>query len=150
MLDITKIKWQQKINNIPLVVSDWIFDKKSLTQKLKDKYDNFKVELLQEKLITPNKNEEYIVGKNNIFVREVFLCGNDKHLVFARSLIPTNAYNFLNLKEKPLGEILLQNKAIRKNIEVAKNDNIWGRRSIFIVDKHAILVAEFFMPILYA
>ena len=156
MVNISNLNWQNlySYKNIPKKVLFWIEDSKSLTQKLKNKYSDFYLEITLQgdseiyshEISKLEKNRQYIV-------REVILYGNKIPVVFARSIIPKTIHNSLKLEvgDKPLGEILFNDSKIKRSpIEVTFYEEIWGRRSVFIMNNERILVSEFFFEELYA
>jgi len=53
------------------------------------------------------------------------------------------------LNERPLGEFLFRDPyLLRSQLEIVREGEIWGRRSLFISHHHPLLVAEFFLPAL--
>ena len=141
-------------HDIPDYVLHWIIDSNSLTNKLKQKYNNFTVTVLSQLKQTPHKNEISALGINKpAIVRTVKLSGNNKAIVFARSIIPISADTkyLLKIGSQPLGEILFNDPNItRDKLQVTKTDNVWGRRSIFLIGSSKLLVSEFFLKNLYA
>ncbi len=129
----------------------YLLDNSSLTAKLKQKYPDFRVKLLSEKKANINANENDIFTELNtdFYIREVLLFGNNKPVVFARSVIPDNkeVANILGLGNKPLGEVLFNNDKIKRGlIQYTKtNNNIWAKRSVFYLQNSKILVCEFFL-----
>lgn len=110
-----------------------------------------------------------------VLVREVLLFCDHKAQVFARSLLPLSSLTgaeqaLANLGTKPLGEVLFNNPLLqRQTIEVAEFDsasavmkmvkklaladnfplvgkNLWGRRSLFVLEGKPLMVAEVFLP----
>ena len=102
-----------------------------------------------------------------VLVREVILYGGDAPWVYARSIIPLSTLTgrlrkLRNLDNRPLGALLFSERTMtRSPMEVAclTNDNsqlpkelrifdspMWGRRSIFWLDKKPLLVSEIFLP----
>jgi chorismate--pyruvate lyase len=105
-------------------------------------------------------------------VRDVELCCDDSPWVFARTLIPIStlkggAQRLAQLGEKPLGAVLFTDpRVIRGATQVArllpgqplyqaacnhlptKPDHLWGRRTLFYVEKRPLLVNEIFLPTL--
>jgi chorismate--pyruvate lyase len=103
-------------------------------------------------------------------VRDVELLCDHTPWVFARTLIPISslkgaARRLTQLGEKPLGAVLFSDpKVIRGATQVArllpgqplyetacrhlsdKPDHLWGRRTLFYVEKRPILVNEIFLP----
>ena len=156
MMDLSKLNWHDidYFQDIPEKVLFWIRDDQSLTQKLKKRYTDFRVEVRkQEESSIYNHEISQIGNEENFIVREVFLYGDNQPVVFARSVIPKNTKTDLIMKigNKPLGEILFTDPNIlRKPIEITFQNNIWGRRSVFVMNDSRILVSEFFLEKIYA
>jgi len=156
MMDLSKLNWYDinHFDNIPEKVIFWIRDDQSLTQKLKIRYKDFRVEVHRQEESEPYNNEIYMLGTEQEFIiREVNLYGNNKPVVFARSVIPKNTKtsSILKIGKKPLGEILFSDPEIlREPIKITLHkNNIWGRRSVFVVNNCRILVSEFFLKDLF-
>lgn len=110
-----------------------------------------------------------------VLVREVLLFCDDKPQVFARSLLPLSSLTgdeqaLANLGTQSLGQVLFNNPSLqRQTIEIAAFDshsavvkmaeqlalttdsktddgNLWGRRSIFVLEGKPLMVAEVFLP----
>ncbi|MEY3863537.1 MAG: hypothetical protein RL183_422, partial [Pseudomonadota bacterium] len=86
-------------------------------------------------------------------IREVYLCVNDVPVVFARSVLPTSSSTGVNrdvlqLGSKPLGEVLFKKgKAPILLREITEIPGLgWGRRSLYQLRGHPILISEFFLP----
>jgi len=156
MMDLSKLNWHDidYFNDIPEKALFWIKDNQSLTQKLKNRYPDFRVEVQQQEELDLYKHEINQLGKEeNFIVREVFLYGDNEPVVFARSVIPKNTKtdSIMEIGNKPLGEILFTNSNIsREPIEITFHNDIWGRRSVFIMNNSRILVSEFFLEKIYA
>ena len=155
-MDLSKLNWHEMnyFDTIPDKVIFWIRDNQSLTQKLRNKYKDFRVEVHKHE-----ESEIYIHEANKFseekefIVREVSLYGDNQPVVFARSVIPKNTKlsSIANIGNKPLGEVLYNDPNIsREQIEVTLHKNLWGRRSVFIINESQILVSEFFLEKLYA
>ena len=93
--------------------------------------------------------------------------------MYARSVIPLHTLNgphrrLRYLSNKPLGEYLFASPGLeRSRVEwsrlnpasrqyrravsdqAAVHDNIWGRRSLFLIDQYPLLVSEYFLPVLF-
>lgn len=133
-----------------------------------------RIEICQE-----NEAVDLIPSGEKILVREVLLFCDEKPQVFARSLLPlsslTGAEQVLsNLGTQSLGQVLFNNPSLeRQTIEVAEfgisspvgqlakqlclfskspnsSDNLWGRRSIFVLENKPLMVAEVFLPSAFA
>ena len=156
MMDLSKLNWHDigYFDEIPEKVLFWIRDDQSLTQKLKKRYSDFRVEVhKQEELEIYNHEINQLGNEEQFIVREVFLCGDNNPVVFARSVIPKNTKteSIMKIGNKPLGEILFTDPNIfREPIEITFHNDIWGRRSIFVMNNSRILVSEFFLDKIYA
>jgi len=156
MMDLSRLNWHDidYFDDIPKEVLFWIRDDQSLTQKLKKKYQDFRVEVhKQEELEIYNHEINLLGNEENFIVREVSLYGDNQPVVFARSVIPKNSKtdSIIKIGNKPLGEILFTDPSIlREPIEITFHNNIWGRRSVFVMNNSRILVSEFFLEKVYA
>jgi len=155
-MDLSRLNWHDidYFDDIPKEVLFWIRDDQSLTQKLKKKYQDFRVEVhKQEELEIYNHEINLLGNEENFIVREVSLYGDNLPVVFARSVIPKNSKtdSIIKIGNKPLGEILFTDPSIlREPIEITFHNNIWGRRSVFVMNNSRILVSEFFLEKVYA
>jgi len=156
MMDLSKLNWHDidYFHDIPDKVICWIRDDQSLTQKLKKRYPDFRVEVhKQEESAIYNHEINQMGNEENFIVREVSLYGDNQPVVFARSVIPKNTEtdSIMKIGNKPLGEILFTDPNIlREPIEITFQNNIWGRRSVFVMNNSRILVSEFFLEKIYA
>jgi len=157
MFDIEKLQWQvfNETKDIPEHILPWIINNKSLTAKLKNKYKDFYVNLIQQSQQKPKNCEIQLLKIKNqdTIIREVELMGNNSPVVFARSVIPKteDTKKLLKIGTRPLGEILFNdNKIQRGQLEISTNTNIFARRSIFTIGNTKILVMEIFLKKLYA
>jgi chorismate--pyruvate lyase len=151
-LETRALIWQSIVEiEVPENILSWLIDKNSLTQKLKNKYPKFNLEVLSVEDKKPANNELDVLKINNIpSIREVLLKDDETPIIFARSIIPytKDTVDLHGLKQRPLGEILFDDKNIsRYSLEVTKADNIWGRRHIFKLGETEILVSEFFLTL---
>jgi len=156
MMDLSRLKWHDidYFDDIPEKALFWIRDDQSLTQKLKNRYPDFRVEVDKQEQLEIYKHEINLLGNEGRFiVREVFLYGDNEPVVFARSVIPKNSTteSIMEIGNKPLGEILFTDPNIlREPIEITFQNDIWGRRSVFVMNNIRILVSEFFLEKIYA
>ena len=158
MFNPDKFQWRPfSVNeNIPEHVIVWLLDNQSLTAKLRNKYDDFCVNVLSQHENNPYQCELKLLNinkKNTIIVREVELIGNSQAVVFARSVIPKtpDTEDILTIGSKPLGEILFNDETIKRgHLEVGKYSNTWARRSTFTIENTKLLVSEIFLEHLYA
>ena len=157
MFNPDKFNWRvfNSKEKIPTSVCIWLLDSMSLTHKLKEKYEDFEVNVISQKQNNPYKCESELMGSTigqTIIVREVELLGNQEPVVNARSLIPLteDTRDILKIGTRPLGEILFDDPKIKRgHLEVGSYKNSWARRSTFAVGKTNLLVTEIFLESLY-
>ena len=153
-------KFQWRIFNpqegVPEHVCNWLLDGQSLTAKLRDKYIDFKVNVLFQEQDNPYDCELKLLeatSNQTFIVREVELIGSQIPVVIARSLIPLteDTSEILKIGAKPLGEILFNDPEIKRgHLEVGSFNKSWARRSTFKIGKTKLLVSEIFLESLYA
>ncbi len=108
--------------------------------------------------------------RSRALVREVHLLCNNEPWVFARTVIPPHTLKgkqrrLGKLGKKPLGAVLFADKSMhRTEMEIACiqpgqqlyqlathhlshcDQPIWGRRSVFFLNNHPLMVSEIFLP----
>lgn len=152
----------------------WLFDSSSLTERLVAACEgSFSVRLLSQGWAPAMINEARILKMRltrRVLVREVHLLCNDQPWVFARTVIPPHTLKgkqrrLAKLGKKPLGAVLFADKSMqRSEMEIAciqpgqqlyqlathhldrPEQPIWGRRSVFFLNKHPLIVSEIFLP----
>ncbi len=140
----------------PLVWQDWLSNTHSLTQLIAKKTQaTVTVEVLSDCRQSLLADEAALFGHSmrRCRIREVYLCVNDVPVVFARSVLPTSSSTGVNrdvlqLGSKPLGEVLFK-KGVAPIIlrEITEIPGLgWGRRSLYQLKGHPILISEFFLP----
>ena len=155
---------------------DWLLDRHSLTERLKSHCQHFRVEVLGQTIAPCSAREanEDIHAGEQVLIREVLLYCDDIPQVFARSLMPLTSLTgeqqqLAHLGTQSLGQVLFNHPdLIRKGIEIsafdqhssvgklsqyldlAVNDNLWGRRSVFVLEQKPVMVAEVFLPNAFA
>lgn len=166
-------KWcREKTSQLNLYLQDWLLDPSSLTARLKQHCQKFRVLVLGQSIENCSQEESNadIIAGEKVLVREVLLFCDDKPQVFARSLLPLrsltgNEEQLAQLGDQSLGQVLFNHPDLkRKGIEVASFDKhstvaelasyyelsvsepLWGRRSVFVVDEKPLMVAEIFLP----
>jgi len=156
MINTQDLIWENldQAQNVPDAVMQWLDDSRSLTAKLKKKFDDFAVKVILQTQLKPHQNESDVLGfEGDSIIREVELLGSGKTMVFARSVIPVtnDTEDLLSIGSKPLGEILFNDPAIiRGQLQITHTGNTWGRRSTFTIGTTNLLVSEFFLETLYA
>ncbi|QHJ12294.1 Chorismate pyruvate-lyase [Paraglaciecola mesophila] len=152
-------------------LESWLLNTGSLTQRLQSHCQDFKVQVVSQKQGVASADEYKQLSAplasrcaQQWQIREVILHGDNQPWVFARSIIPQALCeaDFLNLGDKPLGHLIFNddrfkrqpfqltniqpNDAVIAKYGVAPLGNIWGRRSVFRFQQHAMMVAEVFLP----
>ncbi len=148
----------------------WLVDEGSLTSRLvKASNNHFKVQCLKQCWQVPLPSEQRLLKlkpRQLAVVREVLLICKDQPWVFARSIIPattlTGPLRRLHyLKDKSLGALLFNTPSMKRApFQLAKmagdcnylptavhqHQNLWGRRSRFLLYDKPLIVSEVFLP----
>ena len=166
--DPSSIQYQQ----IALGLKHWLFDRGSLTSRLKNHCQEFSVVVLNNELIHLSTTEKslFSAAELSINCREVLLVCDGIPQVYARSLIPVDTMLSTNvglneLGNNSLGQILFQASHAHRCVfeatcfqpgstihrlsgELGLNTNqeLWGRRSLFTLTQYPLLVSEIFLP----
>ena len=159
---------------VPVDMSDWLFDRGSLTRRLQSaSLNNFRVELVEQGWQRPMLNEAVRLGVSPdrmALLRQVYLFCDDRPVVYARTVIPISTLSGAErhlgcLGNRPLGAVLFASPNMRRDeVEVAcihpgqriftrathvldsAPASIWGRRSVFYLSGKPLLVSEVFLP----
>ena len=150
---------------------DWLFDEGSLTRRLTAISDNaFSVLPLYEgwQVLRPDECAALDLPQGvQGWVREVYLRGHGEPWVFARSVagkhsLHEGGLNMDELGTRSLGELLFSDQAFERGAmqvchyprnglpQADQADHLWARRSRFVRGKLSVLVAEVFLPKLWA
>jgi len=159
-------------HTLPESVQSWAYEAGSLTQRLRDYYGNtITVIILFHQWRTPFLSERrqlHLPLSRFSLIREVMLHTNGKPLLLARTIIPEETIkvahrNLAHLGTRPLGEVIfsypdlervtMDLTLIRPTDWTAQtqqkahiNQTIWGRRTVYAIQKRPMLVSEFFLP----
>ncbi len=161
---------------LPAPWAAWLLDQGSLTRRLLAAcHGRFRVQPLAQGWRRPLLNEAQALGmrpERHAFVREVHLLCDGRPWVYARSVIPPQTLRgdrrrLTRLGDKPLGAVLFADPGLRRSpLQVAclrpgqrlfdaacaplaeEPASIWGRRSLFQLGGHPLLVNEIFLPAL--
>ena len=158
--------------NIPDNAASWIYESGSITQRLRDYYGSrVRVQVInnqwQRAFISESKLLKTPPGKYTL-TREVLLYADDIPLVLARTIMPKHTIstahrNLSHLGSRPLGEVIFSYPRLeRLALEITQvpvhswrpsiqymtqtTQPIWGRRTIYAIHHHPLLVSEFFLP----
>jgi len=170
------LDWRQvRHARVPDALRSWLCDRGSLTARLKCTCQPqcFQVRLLHQGWGRPLYSEARVLSSRPgeiAIVREVELHCGGVPWVFARTLIPVSslrgsARRLTHLGERPLGEVLFSDRRMQRGaMEMARLSPrhrlfqiavahlperpgvIWGRRTLFYIGRHPLLVNELFLP----
>jgi chorismate--pyruvate lyase len=151
----------------------WLQDHQSLTLRLQQRYQDFRVKPLRVVYAKAFKDEGAILNiplRCLVLRRDVFLQGGGQTVVFAHSILPRKILRgrWLGLKHlgaKPLGAALFANPQVKRTALRYKKLNhqhpltksikqymgeapqaLWARRSVFSVHSAQMMVTEIFLP----
>lgn len=154
---------------IPPYLGSWLWDADSLTAKLIAlSNQQFAVEILRQVYAPATLNEYRALGirvGEPCLIREVVLRGKNQPWVFARSVLPLSSLTgrLRQLRwqgSKPLGAFLFNQPDLQRSpiaisclrprhryvpTRLQAGKTLWGRRSVFFVDKKPLLVSEVFL-----
>jgi chorismate--pyruvate lyase len=156
--------------SLPISLQSWLNESESLTQRLRNQFENIHVQVLFEKQQTPFLTEWRILKQPEqryCLVREVVLLSNQTPLILARTVIPAKTLkitqgNLARLGTRPLGEVLFSAPSLqRESAGITRVEpNQWasdfqitaplcGRRTQYSICEQPMLVSEFFLPSLF-
>ncbi|TCS35918.1 chorismate--pyruvate lyase family protein [Reinekea marinisedimentorum] len=163
--------WQSittDFNAAPAHTLSWLNHKDSLTARLRQNCSAFHVEVLNEELSPADANEAALITGTEqapLWVREVYLYGDNQPWVYARSSMPANTSSQLaqikQLHQKPLGEMLFSSPDLHiherlvaefqptAQLNPGQNPEmtaLWGRRTLFRIGNFPLVVTEIFLP----
>jgi len=169
--------WQSSADSVlPEHLLNWLLDPSSLTARLSKCCQQFRVEVIGQEIQPCSAQEATpdITAGEAVLVREVLLFCDDIPQVFARSLLPLKSLTgeeqqLAHLGNQSLGQVLFSKKELRrKSIEIScfskssqvallaqqlgltEQNELWGRRSTFMLHNKALMVAEIFLPNAFA
>ncbi len=145
-------------------LSHWLTLEGSLTRALQLRCrEHFHVDILQEGFARPTVEEAHTLGipvRQNAWIREVCLNGDNTPWVLARTIIPLATLSgrgrrLRNLGRRPLGAYLFSNPQWQRGpfetglcCRVNNDQPVAARRSRFFNGHHSLLVGEYFLPTL--
>ena len=155
------LRWRQRP---PARLLSWLGESGSLTARLQAlSQGDLRVQVLREGWQRPTPEERRTLGlaaHTRAWVREVLLLGNDVAWVQARSVLPRSSLTGIGrrltrLGNRSLGGLLFRDPALRRGeIAIARlrlgAEDVWARRSALQLHGHPVLVAEAFLPALWA
>lgn len=157
---------------LPEDVRSWVYEAHSLTQRLRCFYgDAVKVKILYHQWNTPFLSEVkhlHLRYQRYSLIREVLLHADDKPLILARTILPKRTIkiakrNLSHLGTRPLGEVIFSyphlerlemdiccvkhdtwSQSLQQQLNI--NHSVWGRRTVYAIQKQPLLVSELFLP----
>lgn len=165
--------WNSAVQNAEWALRPWLRDHGSLTLRIQQRCDHFSVRKVRDGLARIALDESSLLGlppQQLAWSREVFLCADDRPVVFAHSACAARdlrgAWQAVrNLGSKPLGALLFshplifrqplhykalnaQHPLFRRAAVVLSEppDRLWARRSLFYLHGAPLLVTEVFLP----
>lgn len=158
----------------PADLTNWLFDAGSLTRRLRQRCPGqLRVLVLRQGWTRPDRDEACALQLRLdawAWTREVQLRCDERPWVFARTIIPARTLRGRGrrltwLGTRPLGEALFTDPCVQRGpVEVARIvagqrlhhravagcaeplEPLWGRRSVFWLDRRPLLVCEVFLP----
>ena len=93
----------------------WLNDAKNLVIALSKIYGDIALAKLSQQFEAPTSFENKLLSNSDTLIRKITLSNSNETLVFARTVIPKNTYNFFmaelnELGTKPIGDNLLFDK----------------------------------------
>jgi chorismate--pyruvate lyase len=166
-------KWQKQLLDCPPEYREWLGDRGSLTARIQDRCESFRVNIVYQGLAKLLLDEAGMLGlrpREIGIVREVQLfCGN-RPVVFAHTILRKQtlrrSWNIVSgLGNRSLGSALFADPRIKRlplrykkltardrlfnkacNGLKEKPLRLWARRSLFVLKGQPLLVTEIFLP----
>ena len=160
--------------HLPDSLQSWLNETGSLTQRLRQQHNHqFHVSLLLQNWAHGFADETAILKQAQQryqLIREVTLYASHQPVILARTVIPPETLAFANRKlsrlgTRPLGEVIFAYPNLqilgrqfsttrfysgeRSQDSEQPSELIWGRRTLYGIANHPLLVAEFFLPNCY-
>lgn len=159
--------------HLPCSLQSWLNETGSLTQRLRTQHNNqFNVSVLLQNWAHGFADETALLNQPQQryqLIREVTLYASHQPVILARTVIPPETLAFANRKlsrlgSRPLGEVIFAYPNLQiltrqfssthfysgqHQNSLQPNELIWGRRTLYGIANHPLLVAEFFLPNCY-
>ena len=159
---------------LPNDMQAWVLDQGSLTRRLIEHCrPPFQVQVQSQGYGLPRFNERQALdlpNKQYCLIRQVLLVCDSTPMVFARTVVPLATLTgrerrLCGMGSRSLGAALFADPSMRRDsMQIAKikpgdyfyqqaclpltqrPDHLWGRRSVFYLNRKKLLVSEFFLP----
>ncbi|MEX2320556.1 MAG: chorismate lyase [Saccharospirillum sp.] len=159
-LDMRQHTWydlDEMADQLPAPWRYWLELPGSLTRALRDRSDDFSVQVLAEGNLTLTTPLFAFTGQADsrlCWSRQVALCHDNTPWVLAHTLVTQASLAdslaaLTHLNNRPLGELLFTTPGVHKDQQqVTRTQQGWGRRTRYWLHGAPVLVAEFFMETL--
>ncbi len=140
-------------------ILEWLHEEGSITKKISAEAE-FKLEVLNDGLGRAQISEytDMNIDPQLIRIREVLLYGDNKPIVYARSIITPLASSkgsndLKNIGNQPLGDLIFKSKLfINTNRVFAKfktntEKTVWGRKTLYKIKGYPLSIMEVFLGI---
>lgn len=103
-------------NSLTKAQKYWLNDAKNLVTSLAKFYGDIILDKISQEFASANSLEKKLLDTDNALVRQITLSNSANTLIFARTIIPKNTYDFFTqeldmLGTKPIGDNLLFDKS---------------------------------------
>lgn len=169
--------WQPQPVCTDIHLRRWLLDRGSLTYRIQQRCNRFRVELLSQRIAAVGWDERAIIGARpgaQCVVREVSLNCGPQPVIFAHSVVEPRTlrgpwHALMTLGARPLGAALFANPRVaryplhfhqlnrrhqlyRRAAELLEQPpaGLWARRSLFVLRQSRLLVTEVFLPAILA
>ena len=158
---------EQYRQNLPRAIITWLFDTESLTAKIRQLNPaGFSLALLRQNWGFPSQEEcvalDITAGQRAV-VREIHLCLDGEpwtygRVVFPRRTLSDDLEHLHQLGLNSLGDRIFQDPNLRRSAfqccqlinTVARQPNLFARRSVFYLADKPLMVTEILLPNLLA
>ena len=136
---------------------DWLHEEGSITHRISSKA-NFKLEIINDCMgqAEPSEYTALNIDSQTVRIREVLLYGNNKPLVYAKSIIPllTSSKGYTGLQKignKPLGDLIfksalfVQTDRLFAEFKTEHGNTVWGRKTHYSIKGYPMSIMEVFI-----
>lgn len=175
MQEIQTLAWDLTIAHLPAVFRAWLGFAGSFMDRLRE-YGilDARIEVVKESMapLTLCEQQYLNIEDKSAFIREVLILNDACEWMFARTIIPDILLNqdlpaLKHLGSNSLGSILFKHPKVQRskfwyallspdhpwhkkvNITGHLKQTIYGRRSLFTLNAHSLLLTEFFFPAIF-
>ncbi len=161
-----------QLNAPPKQLQPWLQESGSLTQRLLNACDKtFSVRVLKQHVRLVQQNEAQLLRiplRSRVIIRNVHLLCGSTPWVYAHTVLPVSTLRghqqrLAAIGSRPLGSLLFSDPSLQRSAlqiirlppqqsrqitQVANQNIVWGRRSLFQIGNKPLLVSEYFLDAL--